>query len=112
MRTIKFRGLKTNRKEWVYGSFIQNNIDCPCIIDIYAEQYEVIPQTVGQFTGLFDIEGTEIYEGDHILPFSLQTKSNKSVIVYEFNSFRIKGESLYWNFDLEQIKIIGNIHEN
>jgi hypothetical protein len=109
MRTIKFRGLRVDGKGWVCGHYYDDEIQSFIIYGINT--YEVIPESVGQFTGLIDIQGKEIYEGDYILPFSLQNKGNKSVIVYEFNQFRIKGKSLYWNFDLEQIKIIGNIHE-
>ena len=109
MRTIKFRGLRVDGKGWVCGHYYDDEIQSFIISGINT--YEVIPESVGQFTGLIDIQGKEIYEGDYVLPFSLQNKNNKSMIVYEFNQFRIKGESLYWNFDLEQIKIIGNIHE-
>jgi len=109
MRTIKFKGLRVDGKGWVCGHYYDDEIQSFIISGINT--YEVIPESVGQFTGLIDIQGKEIYEGDYVLPFSLQNKNNKSMIVYEFNQFRIKGESLYWNFDLEQIKIIGNIHE-
>jgi hypothetical protein len=67
MRNIKFRGLRTDGNGWVYGSFIHNNIDCECIIDIDAEQFEVLPESVGQFTGLTDKNGIEIYEFDYVL---------------------------------------------
>jgi len=109
MRTIKFRGLRVDGKGWVCGHYYDDEIQAFIISGINT--YEVIPESVGQFTSLIDVDGKEIYEGDYVLPFSLQNKVNKSVIVYEFNQFRIKGKSLCWNFDLEQIKIIGNIHE-
>jgi hypothetical protein len=109
MRTIKFRGLRVDGKGWVCGHYYDDEIQSFIISAINT--YEVIPESVGQFTGLIDIQGKEIYEGDYVLPFSLQNKVNKSVIVYEFNQFKIKGKSLCWNFDLQQIKIIGNIHE-
>jgi hypothetical protein len=67
-REIEFRGLRSDGLGWVYGSFIHNNIDCPCIIDIDAEQYEVIPETVGQYTERNDaeIDGEKVYDGDII----------------------------------------------
>jgi len=78
MREIKFRGLRKYGKGWVYGSFIHNSIDCPCIIDHDAEQYEIIPESVGQYTGLKDKNGKEIYECD---------STKEGVIIYENSCF-------------------------
>lgn len=81
MREHKFRGKRVDNDEWEYGSLItvgeKQFITNDCEFDIalssdfapYCE--EVIPETVGEFTGLYDCkrteqypEGQEIYEGD------------------------------------------------
>ena len=117
MRTIKFRGKLKSNGNWGYGDLLQDNFD-GCYIypievgDLYKNN-EVIPETVGQFTSLYDCDGKEIYEGD-ILDFNGVTVEVRFVRgVFAFLVDGDLDEELCGDCRTDLFaKVIGNIHEN
>ncbi len=115
MREIEFRGKRKDNGEWVYGSLLVDEIQNSYLIIDNKEGVgkEVIPETIGQYTGLKDKNGKNIYEGDI---FSLGSKKILYIVEWLDNGFqgRQNGNKstvglTYWNSDIE---VIGNIYDN
>lgn len=119
MRTIKFRG-KDSNGEWHYGNLEQgvsdNGIEMAFIAPeipfvITAQTYIVDPETVGEFTGLQDANGTDVYEGD-IVRYRPNNKTYQ--VVFKDGIFWGEGENgcgCAAHF-FPSCEIVGNIHDN
>lgn len=133
MREIIFRGKRLNDGEWIEGSLCttipsDENFYTISYFDFegYYIEEKVIPSTIGQYTGLTDKNGTEIFEGDIIkykntdgIKFNGVALTVIGKVVYnEKNaSFAVSGKDEigakhYDYFPIKNIEVIGNIHDN
>lgn len=121
MRTIKFRGYSKDftENEWFFGNIIDKGNGSfqileknPKIWDLSYDGITVIPESIGQFTGLHDKNGNEIYEGD-ILE---DTLGRKKLVEYFQDGFWLNASFDGAEWCLRQVnsssKIIGNIYKN
>ena len=82
-REIKFRG-KTKTGQWVFGYLHKDSEGTYILTE--EDVYDVIPETVGQFTGLHDKNETEVYEGD-IIDFTYQCLKEQFTGIVGLNGY-------------------------
>ncbi|MGN0789053.1 MAG: YopX family protein [Christensenellales bacterium] len=132
MREILFRGKRVDKGEWVNGDLTKSkdkyyihpqanvfkvNNELSKLIVLH----EVVPETVGQFTGLTDKNGTKIFEGD-IVEFTDKYTRSKGRAEIVFEAFKWKYSGCYYGGNpivwlcIEdrsvEFEVIGNIHDN
>jgi uncharacterized phage protein (TIGR01671 family) len=127
MREILFRGKRVDNGEWIEGFFV-NTADvylpdeaiAPFIIEsdsLYFGYGEftgvnrVIPETVGQFTGMTDKNGKKIFEGDIVECFSSDYAGRPKIDTIKVKDMTDYNTMVYLNCSNE-LEIIGNIHDN
>lgn len=127
MREILFRGKRKDNGEWVYGNYAvtDNNEKQHFIFQNKAFEFEVDPETVGQYTGVIDDNEKKIFEGDILgvtnddPDYDYITKvyldcDTLCVDVqgqdYDYTSIGFAIE--IWDDECDRVEIIGNIYDN
>ena len=131
MREILFRGKQVGNDEWVYGSFI------PDLCEVYYGDkingfikpfgktkeerlmLEVDRETVGQYTGMTDKNGTKIFEGDILsgyLDDLFPEEESRYEVIWHDYGWHIRSNGFLDTPDngwlKENFEVIGNIHDN
>lgn len=131
MREILFRGKTESSKRWVVGDLLQWSDGEMCICEnrnhFEKDKYRVIPETVGQYTGLTDNNGNKIFEGDIV--YAIYKSGYPGIPDKDFGIGIVRYNGTYYGgasyqivmigepgcrvFSASlQVEVIGNIHDN
>ncbi len=119
-REIKFRGKRLDNGEWVVGHLVKMWNEWHILaMDDTNTAYPVDPDTIGEYTGLKDKNGREIYEGDIMeIPETDFNAYIVGTVEYQEDSFFIQSHNggspwgLQWSLRKHNAGILGIIHDN
>ncbi|WP_322935105.1 YopX family protein [Listeria monocytogenes] len=133
MREIEFRAkvkrslqLEQIKNGWIHGGIFENkiisrNTNEGSICAGFCSEVEIMPETVGQFTGLRDKNGKKIFEGDIVEIIEIDAFGNldwnrlKGKVMFSEGAWLVTDNRSFaiplWS-EINEIEVIGNIHEN
>ena len=119
---VLFRGKRVDNGEWVKGFYLFTKENThPVIIDMECYSHIVIPETAGQYTGLDDVNGRKIFEGDIIKAYHNGEVLNVSYVYFDNGEYRCElisgcstdySESLSGQHEECGLEVIGNIYDD
>jgi len=132
MREHLYRGKRKDSGKLVYGDLYHHESGA-IIITSRGTNYEVIPETVGQFTGLTNKEGKKVFEGDILKSLHFISGKKKRYLYHIvkwskkltgwqcINTGNVKegtldstaeGNPQLWVYAKAEFEVVGNIHDN
>ena len=111
----KFRGYDIIGNKWVYGDLTHNQKVTKIGLEprVMVGGYEIDPDSVGLFTGLYDKKGNSIYEGDIFVLDNLGPLWDKKTVAIEWDEFALRFDLGGFNIRLcIDTEIIGNVYQN
>lgn len=119
MRDILFRGKSKKHDKWIYGDYVKNRGFDFVVPRRFVSQeetwedFEIVPETLGQAIGVCDVTGKNIYEGDKIVSGE---RDGVFCVVYNAPSFEMLDEEGMLHHLLvvvdETLTVVGNVHDD
>lgn len=119
MREILFRGIPYDWNQFIYGYYYKNKDSHYISTEMYEKashigimtQVQVHPETVGEYTGLLDMHGKKVFEGD-VCEITNTWNTFKREVIFKDAGFGFQGTTGMFIPNQDLMEVIGNIHES